>query len=115
MPLDYQGRTIPLRFTWRAIDSLGRNGVVELFAKAESGEPGDMAALAKLLEAASGGEVTADQVMADSPPFNAAFVAALEAWALAARLPLGAEREENPLSRLWTSWKRLWRRLFRSA
>lgn len=109
------GSTVPLRFTWAAIDGLGRSGVTELFARVDSGEPGDMAALAQLVAAASGGALTVEAVMADPPAFNDAYVAVLEAWALAARRPQGDQREANPLIRLWTSWKRFWRRHFRSA
>ena len=107
------GRAVPLRFTWRAIDQLGRGGVTALFSKVEAGEPGDMTALAKLIEAASGGELTADAILQDPPPFNDAFVAVLEAWALAARLPQGVKRAENPLNRPWTSLRTLWGRLWR--
>lgn len=114
VPLAYAGRTVPIRFTWAAIDSLGRSGVAELLAKAGSGEPGDMAALARLLEAGSAGELKAADLMADgSLPFTDGYVAVIKAWTAAARRPSGVERDENPLNRLWTSLKTLWGRLLR--
>ncbi len=96
--LDYEGRAVPLRFTWRAIDRLGRSGVAELLERAGSGQPGDMDALAQLLEASSDGVITADELMSGSMPFNECFVALLKAWALAARRP--AEATEGKLMRL---------------
>lgn len=108
--LDYEGRTVPLRFTWRAIDTLGRVGIGELLDKAGSGQPGDMMATAQLLEAASGGEISVDEAMNSAMPFAPVYVALLKAWSLAARQPQGAT-PGNPLNRLWTSSKRLWGRL----
>jgi len=112
--LPYGGRTVPIRFTWAAIDSLGRAGVAELIEKAGSGQPGDMAALAALLEAASAGEIKAPALLADDAlPFTEGYVAVIKAWTAAARRPSGVERDANPLSRLWTSLKTLWGRLWR--
>jgi len=112
--LPYGGRTVPIRFTWTAIDSLGRVGVAELLEKAGSGQPGDMAALAALLEAASAGEIKAAALMPDDAlPFTEGYVAVIKAWTAAARRPSGVERDANPLNRLWTSLKTLWRRLWR--
>lgn len=112
--LSYDGRTVPIRFTWSAIDSLGRSGVAELIEKAGSGEPGDMAALAKLLEAASAGELKANALMTDAAlSFTDGYVAVIKAWTAAARRPSGVERDENPLIRLWTSLRTLWGRLWR--
>jgi hypothetical protein len=110
--LSYDGRTIPIRFTWAAIDSLGRSGVTELLEKAGSGEQGDMAALASLLEAASAGELKAPILLADdSLPFTEAYVCVIKAWSAAARRPQGVERGANPLNRLRMWLKALWRRL----
>lgn len=112
--LSYDGRAVPIRFTWAAIDSLGRAGVTELLEKAGSGEPGDMAALAALLEAASAGEIKAAGLLgSDDLPFTEGYVAVIKAWTAAARRPSGVERDENPLIRLWTSLKTLWGRLWR--
>lgn len=108
--LDYGDRTIPLQFTWRAIDSLGRVGVGELLDKAGSGQPGDMAALAQLLEAASAGEIKADEAMGGAMPFATAYVALLKAWSLAARQPGGAATD-GPFDRLLIWLRRLWGRL----
>lgn len=111
--LSYGGRTIPIRFTWSAIDSLGRAGVAELIEKAGSGQPGDMQALASLLEAASAGELRAGTLLSsDDLPFTEGYVAVIKAWTAAARRPAGVERDANPLSRPWTSWKMLWGRLW---
>ena len=111
--LSHDGRMVPLRFTWAAIDSLGRAGVAERIEKAGSGEPGDMAALATLVEAASAGQIKADAMMADAQSFTEAYVAIIKAWMAAARRPTGVERDENPLIRLWTSLRTLWGRLRR--
>lgn len=114
--LPYAGRLVPIRFTWAAIDSLGRAGVGELIEKAGSGQPGDMAALAALIEAGSAGELKASALLADDGlSFTDGYVAVLKAWTAAARRPNGVERAENPLIRLWTSWKMLWRRLVRQG
>lgn len=109
-------RVIPLRFTWRAIDSLGRTGVIELLNQASSGKPGDMQALARLVEAASNKAIReADLMDGSDVPSAEAYLAVLKAWTLASRQPTGVERAVNPLIRLWTSLKMRWRRLFRSA
>lgn len=114
--LSYGGRAIPIRFTWAAIDSLGRAGVAELIEKAGSGQPGDMQALATLLEAASAGELRAGALLScDDLPFTEGYVCIIKAWTAAARRPSGVERDENPLIRLRTLWKRLWGRLLRRA
>lgn len=115
VPLPYDGRMVPLRFTWAAIDKLGRGGVAERLEVAAVGGPGDMTALSELVEAASAGEIEADALMTGEVPFQEAFEAVLTAWALASRRPAGAERDENPLNRLWTSLKTLWRRLWQRA
>lgn len=113
--LAYGGRTVPIRFTWAAIDRLGRTGVSELLEKAGSGEPGDMAALATLLEAASAGEIKAADLLSDDGlPFTEGYVAVIKAWSAAARRPAGDERDANPLIRLKTSLRMFLRRLFRS-
>lgn len=113
--LPFAGRSIPLRFTWRAIDAVGRAGVGELLDKAGQGEAGDMAALARLLEVASDGELNAEEMMnGDAPAFATAYLAVLQAWTAAVRQPEGeaGTSSENPLLRLWTSSKRLWGRLW---
>lgn len=110
------GSTVPLRFTWRAIDTIGRVGVTEMIEKAGAGEAGDMTALAKLIEAASDGALKADAIMDDQiVSFTQGYLAVIQAWAAAARRPDGVQREENPPQRLLTWLKTLWRRLFRSA
>lgn len=111
----YEGRTIPLRFTWRAVDRIGRVGVTELLEKAGSGQAGDMGALAKLLEAASDGRLTTVELMDSDLPFNDAFVPILQAWAMAARRPVNSSANPRMLRRLTTSLRTLWRRLFRLA
>lgn len=112
--LPYGGSMIPLRFTWAAIDGLGRMGVTELLETSGSGQPGDMAALAKLIEAASSGAIKAEDLMSsDAMSFTDGYVAVLKAWTAAARRPSGVERDANPLNRLWTWLKTLYRRLLR--
>lgn len=109
-------RTIPLRFTWRAIDQLGRVGVIETLDVAASGKPGDMEALARLIVVASDGQVREQELLDGfGLPAAEAYLAVLKAWALASRRPSGVERAVNPLIRLWTSLKTLWRRLSRSV
>lgn len=112
--LAYQGEDVPIRFTWAAIDGLGRAGVADMIERAGSGRPGDMAALASLLEAGSAGRIKASALMDDDAlPFTDGYVAVIRAWTAAARRPSGVERAGNPLNRLWTSLKTLWRRLLR--
>lgn len=113
--LDYEGSAVPIRFTWAAIDSLGRDGVAVLLERAGSGQAGDMAALARLIEAASAGEISAVDLMSGESSFTQAYVCVLTAWAAAVRSPSGVERDENPLSRLWTSLRTLLGRLWRSV
>lgn len=108
--LELPGRTIPLRFTWQAIDVLGRTGVSDIFARAKSGEPGDVGALADLIVVASAGAVTRDELMAEPPSISAGLAAVLEAWLLAMHGPArqlaeGQEPGDLPTSRP-TWWKR---------
>jgi hypothetical protein len=111
------GRTVPLRFTWRAIDTLGAARVGELLEAAGSGRPGDMTALAALVEAASGGKVSVDDLMnGQAPAFGPCYLAVLTAWAGATRVPQGEDGDKadaNPLQRLLTWSSGLWRRLSR--
>jgi hypothetical protein len=112
--LDHEGRAIPLRFTWERIDRLGHGGVSDLIAAADSGQPGSLSALATLLEVASGQELSATALLANPPPFHLAFVAVLEAWALALNGPTKTPRkasDDRPMNRLRTWWNTLCRRL----
>lgn len=108
------GRAVPLRFTWRAIDMVGAGGVGELIDKAGSGQPGDMTALATLVQAATNGQIKVEDLLdGDAPPFSATYVLIVAAWTEAMRKPQGegGAAGANPLTRLLTSLKRLWGRL----
>lgn len=113
------GRTVDLRFTWRALDTIGAAGVVDMINKATSGDPGDMSALAILVSTASGGAVTADELMdGGAPKFEDAMWAVAKAYKLATRRPADEEAGEaaaNPLKRLWTSLSGLWGRIWRQG
>lgn len=109
--LPWHGETIPLSFTWAAIDQLGSSGVAERLRLALTTEPGARLALAELLAAASHGALSTDAVMAEVGTPTEAFAAVLEAWALAVRRPAGA-RPANPQlpSPLKTWWATLWKK-----
>lgn len=111
--LPYEGRTIPLRFTLGRIAQMGRETVVMKLALATQGSEGDGQALADLLELASGGEVKAADLVDQVVGFDTALIALHDAWALSRFGPKGkpqGQRDRNPLRRLWTSSKTLWRR-----
>lgn len=110
--LEYAGRTIPLRFTWGRIDSVGRNGLTELLQKADSGDAGGLQALADLIEIGSGQALSAAEIMADPPAYTVAYEAVVGAWLLAL---YGPSREPeassaNPPNRLRTLFSRVFRR-----
>lgn len=112
----YGGRTIPLRFTWERIDALGRNGLSEKMEQVDGGDAGGLHALAELLEIGSGGEVSAQAVMADPPPYILAYQAVVDAWLLALYGPnrkAEGEGGANPPSRLRTLFSRVFRRRMR--
>ena len=110
--LELPGRSIPLRFTWEAIDALGRNGVSEVFGRAQSGEPGDMGALADLIVVASAGAVTRDELMANPPSISAGLAAVLEAWLLAMHGPARQPAEGQEPGDLVTGPMIWWKRAF---
>ena len=85
--LKVDGREVALQFTWRAIDSLGRNGVTALLKEADSGEAGEFTALADLLVAASAGALTRDALLDGSLAREVALSALIEAWLLALHGP----------------------------
>ncbi|MEC7797950.1 MAG: hypothetical protein VX755_11600 [Pseudomonadota bacterium] len=110
----HEGRTIPLRFTLGRIAQMGRETVVMKLALATRGGEGDGQALADLLELASGGELKAVDLVDQVLGFDTALIALHDAWALSRFGPKGkpqGQREKNPLKRLWTSLKTLWRRV----
>lgn len=110
----YEGRTIPLRFTLGRIAQMGRETVVKKLALATQGGEGDGQALADLLELASGGELKAADLTDQVVGFDTALIALHDAWALSRFGPKGkpqGQRERNPLKRLWTSLRTLWRRV----
>lgn len=110
--LPYGERTVPLRFTWRRVDEIGRKALVQLFADAHEGEPGSDATVARLLEIASGGELKAAELIDNPPGLAVATQALADAWGLYQWGPGGPpkDRPENPLNRLWIRLKRLFRR-----
>ncbi len=109
--LPHGGRAIPLRFTWSRIDAVGREWIVKQFETILAGRDGCQAAMAELLVLASGGELTAtDLLNEESEPlgFETAFKALEDAWVLARFGPTRRPAEsgnENPQKprRMW--WK----------
>lgn len=76
-------RVVRLRLTWRRLDTIGHNGVRELFATATSGEAGAMQATADLLELFSAGEIGAPEAMERPLRLEVAITKLYEAWLLA--------------------------------
>ncbi|MDP3400852.1 MAG: hypothetical protein Q8R97_07005 [Brevundimonas sp.] len=76
------GRRVGLCFTWPGVDEYGHAGIGEMVAKATSGEPGDRAALAKLIEISTGGQVTSDDLLSGRRRiyFEEAIVGVARAW-----------------------------------
>lgn len=110
------GRTVPLRFTIGRMGQMGRDGIVSRISSVIEGLPGDGQALAELLDLTSGGEISAKDVLeGEQPPLELAIFAITEAWALFRFGPLRKPESEgsaNPLIRLWTQLKTLYRRVF---
>lgn len=107
------GREVALRFTWSRIDAVGRDWIVDRFQSVIGGKAGCQAALVELLVLASGGALTASDLLSEDIqpiPFEDGFKALEEAWLLAR---FGPSRKAdgqpaNPqMSR--TTW---WRRFF---
>lgn len=106
------GREIALQFTYARIDAKGHVWVADQFKAMAKGGKGSSAAIAGLLEVASGGEVSADAVVAAPMaeyPLQTVANALWSAWGLAKLGPSGevADDGEAPLSRRRTLWKRL--------
>lgn len=107
----YGERTIPLRFTWPRIDAVGRAWIVKQFETVIAGKDGCQAAMAELLVLASGGEISATDLLSeDGEPlgFETAFKALEDAWLLARFGPTRRPAEdgpENPPKTRRTWWK----------
>lgn len=114
----YRDRAIPLRFTLRRMTE-GWDATVKLLEQSLTQGPEAGPALGRLLEMASGGEVGAGEVLDDfsGMDFASGLGAVHEAWALFRFGPSmkAPEGSGNPLNRLWTLMKRIWRRLFSRA
>lgn len=113
VPFQHEGQTIPLRFTLGRIAKMGRETIIAKLALATQGGEGDGAALADLLELTSGGVLNAKDLADKVIGFDAALMALHTAWTLSRFGPNGKPQgqcEANPLKRLWTSLKTLWRR-----
>ena len=110
LPL-HDGREVALRFTWSRIDAVGRDWIVERFQSVISGKPGCQAALVELLVLASGGVLTASDMLSEDIepiPFEEGFKALEEAWLLAR---FGPSRKAdgqpaNPPKSRRTWWRR---------
>lgn len=76
------GRKVGLCFTYEGIDEYGHRGIAEMVERATSGLPGDGAALAKLIELGTGGQVMADDLMAGRRQvyFEEAILGIARAW-----------------------------------
>lgn len=117
--LPFGDRAVPLRFTIGRMGQMGRDAIVAKLQTVIAGEPGDGQALADLLELTSGGEIKASDVLdGDAPPLDLSIFALNEAWALFRFGParkMESEGSANPLNRLWTRLKTLYRRAFARA
>lgn len=112
LPMD--GRSLALRFTLGRIAPYGRDGITQRLRLVTEGGVGDGQALAELLEIATGGEVTAAELMDQVVGVEAALIPLHAAWTLARLGPVARKPGQsagNPLSRLWTSLLTLWRRV----
>lgn len=105
------GREVALRFTWSRIDAVGRDWIVERFQSIINGKPGCQAALVELLVLASGGVLSATDMLSEDIepiPFEDGFHALEDAWLLARFGPsrkADGQPANPPKSRpIW--WKR---------
>lgn len=108
------GRTLALRFTLGRIAPYGRDGITQRLRLVTEGGVGDGQALAELLEIATGGEVTAAELIDQVVGVEAALIPLHAAWTLARLGPVARKPGQsagNPLRRLWTSLLTLWRRV----
>lgn len=108
------GRTVPLRFTWARIDAVGREWIVKQFETIIAGKDGCQAAMAEMLVLASGGEVSATDLLSEHGEplgFETAFKALEDAWTLARFGPTRRPAEDGPANPQKT--RRTWWRLFR--
>lgn len=109
----YGERTIPLRFTWPRIDAVGRKWIVAQFESIVAGGDGCQAAMAELLVLASGGEVSATDLLSEDGEtlsFETAFKALEDAWLLARFGPTRRPAEDGPANPQKT--RRTWWKLF---
>ncbi len=74
------GRVVKLRLSWRRLDTIGHNGVRELFSAAASGEAGAMQATAELLDLFSAGEITVAEAMERPIRYQIAVAKLYEEW-----------------------------------
>lgn len=106
------GRQVALRFTWARIDAVGRDWIVNRFQDVIGGKAGCQAALVELLVLASGGDLTAADLLSDDHeplPFEESYRALEDAWLMARFGPTrkAAGQPENPQKS-----RRIWWRLF---
>ena len=109
------GRQVAIRFTWARIDAVGRDWIVERFQDVINGKPGCQAALVELLVLASGGELSASDMLSDEKeplPFEEAYRALEDAWLLARFGPTrkASGQPENPRTNRLTWWRRFFQR-----
>lgn len=106
------GRSVPLQFTYARIDERGHGWVSDQFKAVAKGGAGSSAAMAALLDVASGGQIEADGFLAApmaTYPLQPVANGLWEAWSLAKNGPDKevAEDGEAPLSRLRILWAML--------
>lgn len=96
------GRAVPLQLSYEALDARGHDWMLAQYRTVQKGKAGAQRAMAELLEVLSGGEVTADGIMAGpvhAYPLSASLKAAWAAWEIAQYGPSGRPAEdgdENP-------------------
>ena len=109
VPLALAGRTVDLRFSWEALDTLGSSIAAAEIAKVATGAPGDSTSLARLIAVASAGEVSEAEAQSELVDVVAARAAVLEAWVMAT---IGPNREEREPASPRMSRPTWWRRAF---
>lgn len=106
------GREVPLQLTYAAMDVHGHDWILEQIRVMQRGKAGSAKAVADALEVLTGGELTADIIMASpvaSYPLAPSIKAIWSAWELAQHGPPGRSVEADapdPQKRARPTWLR---------